>query len=103
MVVKDGNNCSSLASAVPINEPSPVSFTANSTDATTCVPGTEGGITIAAVGGNGGCLLFWNRGEEKPFHRLALPNTARGMDLDQHGKYLATTHHDRKVRITELG
>ena len=61
------------------------------------------GWLAAAAGGGGGFVLFWNKAEEKPFHRLDLPNTARGMDLHPDGKRLATAHHDRKVRLIQLG
>lgn len=58
------------------------------------------GWLAGVAGGGGGFLLFWNQGEEKPFHRLSLPNTARGMDIHPAGISIATAHHDRKVRIT---
>jgi hypothetical protein len=48
-------------------------------------------------------VLFWNKGEEKPFHHYKLPNTARGMALHPSGAMLATVHHDRKARISSLG
>ena len=63
----------------------------------------QDGWLAAAAGGGGGHLLFWNRGEEKPFHRHNLPNTARGMDLHPSGTSIATVHHDRKARITQFG
>ncbi len=61
------------------------------------------GWLVAVAGGGGGHLLFWNHGEEKPFHRHTLPNTARGMHIQPGGSAIATAHHDRKVRISTLG
>jgi len=60
------------------------------------------GWLAACAGGNGGHMLFWNKGEEKPFHHYKLPNTARGMALHPGGAMLATVHHDRKARISSL-
>ncbi len=53
VIVKDGNNCLSAASGITIGQPSIVTFTNGSTNPTTCSPGNEGTITIAAAGGNG--------------------------------------------------
>jgi WD40 repeat protein len=61
------------------------------------------GWLAAAAGGGGGFVLFWNKGEEKPFHRLPLPNTARGMDFHPDGTRMVTAHHDRKLRVISLG
>jgi hypothetical protein len=60
------------------------------------------GYLVAVAGGGAGFLLFWNHGEEKPFHRLSLPNTARGMDIQPGGAAIATVHHDRKARLNVL-
>lgn len=60
------------------------------------------GFLIGCVGGGKGQLAFWNEGEEKPFKVLDLPNTARGMALHPDGLQIATTHHDRKLRLTRL-
>ncbi len=61
------------------------------------------GWLAAAAGGGGGHLLFWNKGEEKPFHRHSLPNTARGMAFHPAGHTIATVHHDGKARLSRLG
>jgi WD40 repeat protein len=53
-------------------------------------------------GGSGGFLLFWKEGQDKPFHKLQLPNTALDMDLHVDGRRLATVHHDRRVRIASV-
>lgn len=60
------------------------------------------GFLIGCIGGNKGQLVFWNEGEEKPFHVHALPNSARGMAMHTDGIQIATTHHDKKLRITRL-
>jgi WD40 repeat protein len=60
------------------------------------------GFLIAAIGGGKGALLFWNEGEEKPFFTFKLPNSARGMSVHPDGLQVATTHHDKKLRITKL-
>ena len=60
------------------------------------------GFLMAAVGGGKGALIFWNEGEEKPFHAFALPGTARGMSVHPDGIQVATAHFDNKVRITKL-
>lgn len=60
------------------------------------------GFVVAVIGGQKGMLIFWNDGEEKPFHTFALPNTAKGMSVHSDGMQIATTHHDSKLRITRL-
>ncbi len=61
------------------------------------------GLLIAASGGSGGgFLLFWKDGEEKAFHKLKLPNTARDLDIHPDGVRLATTHHDRHLRVSRM-
>lgn len=61
--------------------------------------GTLMGVT---GGGSGGWLLFWKPDSEKDFHRFQLPNIARDMDLHPDGVRVATAHHDRHLRITNL-
>ncbi len=53
VIVKDGNNCLSLVSSVNLNQPTAVTFSSILTDPSTCIPGNDGTITIAALGGNG--------------------------------------------------
>jgi hypothetical protein len=60
------------------------------------------GFVMAVIGGGKGALIFWNEGEEKPFHTFPLPGTARGMSVHSDGVQVATTHFDSKVRITKL-
>jgi len=60
------------------------------------------GFLLAGIGGAKGALIFWNEGEDNPFHTFALPSTARGMCVHPDGIQIATTHHDSKVRITKL-
>ncbi|MDB6171205.1 MAG: repeat-containing protein [Chthoniobacteraceae bacterium] len=60
------------------------------------------GFLLAGIGGGKGALIFWNEGEDKPFHTFALPNSARGMSVHPDGIQVATTHHDGKLRITKL-
>ncbi|QDV36073.1 WD40 repeat domain-containing protein [Tautonia plasticadhaerens] len=61
-----------------------------------------GFLAVASGGSGGGHLLFFRPGEAEEFHRLSLPNTARGLDLHPDGLRLATAHHDGKLRITRL-
>lgn len=60
------------------------------------------GFLIGCVGGGKGLLAFWNEAEEKPFHVHPLPASARGMALHPDGVQIATTHHDKKLRLTKL-
>lgn len=60
------------------------------------------GFLVGCLGGAKGHLDFWKPAEEKPFHVFALPNTARGMSLHPDGLRVATTHHDKKLRVTRL-
>ena len=63
---------------------------------------SDGSLLGVSGGGSGGRLLFWKTDAEKDFHRFALPNIARDMDLHTDGIQVATAHHDRTVRITKL-
>ena len=58
--------------------------------------------SAAAEERNGGFLLFWKPGTDKDYHRLALPNILRDMDLHPDGLRVASAHHDRHVRVTRL-
>jgi WD40 repeat protein len=59
------------------------------------------GFLIAASGGNaGGFLWFWKPDQVHEFFKLALPNTARDMDLHPDGLRIATAHHDGKLRLS---
>lgn len=60
------------------------------------------GATIAAVGGQGGYLLFWKPGESEEFHQVKLTNTARDLDLCSGGLRVATAHHDGHLRIHRM-
>ncbi|WP_435011616.1 WD40 repeat domain-containing protein [Tundrisphaera lichenicola] len=63
----------------------------------------DGSLMGGSGGSTGGLLLFWKSDAEKDFHRLALPNILRDMDLHPEGLLVATAHHDRHVRIIRLG
>jgi WD40 repeat protein len=61
------------------------------------------GFLIAASGGNaGGHLWFWKPDQANELFHLALPNTARDMDLHPDGLRIATAHHDGKVRVSAM-
>jgi hypothetical protein len=62
----------------------------------------DGSLMGASGGSSGGLLLFWRSGSDKDYHRLALPNIVRDMDLHPDGLRVATAHHDGNVRITRL-
>jgi WD40 repeat protein len=62
----------------------------------------DGSLMGACGGTSGGLLLFWKPGADKDYHRLALPNIVRDMDLHPDGLRVATAHHDGNVRITRL-
>ena len=62
----------------------------------------DGSLMGACGGTSGGFLLFWKSGTDKDYHRLALPNIARDMDLHPDGLRVATAHHDGHLRITRL-
>ena len=61
------------------------------------------GFLLGCSGGSGGgFLLFWKPGEEKPFHKVKLPDTARELDLHPDGLRVATAHYDKKLRISRM-
>ncbi len=62
----------------------------------------DGDLMAACGGTSGGFLLFWKSGADKDYHRLALPNSARDMDLHPDGLRIATAHHDGHIRLTRL-
>ena len=62
----------------------------------------DGSLVGACGGTSGGFLLFWKSGADKDYHRLALPASARELDVHPDGLRLATAHHDGYVRITRL-
>jgi WD40 repeat protein len=62
----------------------------------------EGSLLGGCGGGKGGFLLFWKTDADKDFHRFALPNILRDMDLHPDGLRVATAHYDGNVRITRL-
>ena len=62
----------------------------------------DGSLMGACGGTSGGFLLFWKSGADKDYHRLALPNIVRDMDLHPDGLRVATAHHDGTARITRL-
>lgn len=60
------------------------------------------GFLVGCLGGTKNQLVFWNEGDEKPFHAFPLPNSAHGMCMDSEGIRVAMTHADSKLRITRL-
>jgi WD40 repeat protein len=62
----------------------------------------DGSLMGGCGGTNGGILLFWKSGTDKDYHRFAMPNIVRDMDLHPDGLRVATAHHDGTARITRL-
>jgi WD40 repeat protein len=62
----------------------------------------DGSLMGGSGGGTGGLLLFWKSEAEKDYHRLALPNILRDLDLHPDGLRVASAHHDRHVRVARL-
>lgn len=62
----------------------------------------EGFLIFASGGTGGGFLWFARPDQENEFAKLALPNTARDLDLHPDGIHLATAHHDGIVRICAM-
>lgn len=61
------------------------------------------GWLIGATGGtSGGHVLFWKPEQNKEFHRYALPNTIRDLDLHTDNLRIVTSHFDRHLRISGL-
>lgn len=63
---------------------------------------SDGTQVCSAGGSGGGYLLFYKTGEDKPYHKLKLPNTARDMSIHPNGLQVATAHHDGQVRISQM-
>jgi WD40 repeat protein len=62
----------------------------------------EGWLLGVSGGGSGGHICFWKPENAKEAHRFTLPNIARDGALHPDGLQLATTHHDRHLRISRL-
>lgn len=62
----------------------------------------DGSEVCASGGSGGGYLIFFNPGEEKPFHQFKLKDTARDMSLHPDGLQVATAHWDGHVRICRM-
>jgi WD40 repeat protein len=61
------------------------------------------GFLIFASGGTGGGFLWFSRPDQpSEFFKLALPNTARDLDLHSDGLRIATAHHDGVLRICSM-
>jgi hypothetical protein len=60
--------------------------------------------TVMGVSGanSGGFLLFWKPGADKEFHRLALPASARDMDLHPDGLRVALAQANGSLSIIRL-
>lgn len=63
---------------------------------------SDGSEIVASGGNGGGFLLFFKPAEEKPYHKLKLPNTARDMSVHPDGLRVATAHHDGQIRISKM-
>jgi WD40 repeat protein len=63
---------------------------------------SDGSLIGGCGGTSGGILLFWKSGAEKDYHRFAMPNIVRDLDLHPDGLRVATAHHDGTARITRL-
>jgi len=63
---------------------------------------SDGTLVGASGGSGGGFLLFWKADQDKEFHKLKLPDTARGLDLHPDDLHLATVHYDKTVRISKM-
>ena len=63
---------------------------------------TENLLIGCSGGSGGGYLLFWNSEADGTFHKFKLKDTARECDLHSDGIQIATTHHDRKLRICRM-
>jgi WD40 repeat protein len=63
---------------------------------------SDGSLMAGCGGTSGGLLLFWKSGTDKDYHRFAMPNIVRDMDLHPDGLRVATAHHDGTARITRL-
>ena len=63
---------------------------------------SDGTQVIVSGGSGGGYLLFFKTGEDKPFHKFKLKNTARDMAIHPDGVTIATTHHDGYVRVSRM-
>lgn len=57
------------------------------------------GKLIAAHGGSGGTLVFWNLGTGDSVHQFKLPQNARDLDLHSDGLRLATACSDSVLRV----
>jgi WD40 repeat protein len=62
----------------------------------------QGFLIVAAGGTSGGFLFFTRPDQENEFFKLALPNSARALDLHPDGLQLATAHHDGILRISTM-
>ena len=61
-----------------------------------------GDIAMVSGGTSGGFLFFFKPDAANEYHKFALPNTGRDLDLHPDGLSLATAHHDGHLRITAL-
>jgi len=62
----------------------------------------EGFLMCGSGGSAGGHLIFWNAGEDKPFHLFKLPDTVREFDLHPDGIQIATAHYGKSVRLSKM-
>ncbi len=62
----------------------------------------DGTIMGVSARNSGGHLLFWKPGADKDYHRLALPGSARDMDLHPDGLRVATALANGSLTIVRL-
>lgn len=62
----------------------------------------DGHLMGMSGGSTGGFLLFWKLGQDLTVHKFQLPSLARDMDITSDGRFVATSHYDRHLRVTEL-
>lgn len=62
----------------------------------------DGTLVSASGGSGGGAIVFWKPDSDPEFFQFKMPNTARDLDLHPDGQQLATTHHDRHLRISRM-
>jgi len=62
----------------------------------------SGTLIGASGGGDGGFLLFWELDQAKEIHKFKLPNTILDCDLHPDKLQVATSHHDKRIRLSRM-
>ena len=60
------------------------------------------GVRIAATGGSGGFLLFFNPDDKNEFHNMKLKDVGRDLDLSPDGLQVAVAHHNGHISLLRL-